>query len=65
MDDGCAALIGILIVIAIAIALIVYVVLPLSIILLVGISSAGVVSGAAVAVKNFGELMVESHKTIK
>ena len=64
MDDGCAALIGFLIIAAIAIFLIVYVILPLSLFLLLGVAGVGVVSGAGVAAKNFGELVVEAHKTV-
>jgi hypothetical protein len=64
MDDGCVAIIGALIVVALVIAFIVYVVLPLSIFLLVGITGVGALSGAGVAAKNFGEILVEAHKTV-
>ena len=64
MDDGCVAIIGALIVIAIVIAFIIYVVLPLSIFLLVGLTAVGTISGAGVAAKNFGEILVEAHKTV-
>lgn len=65
MDDGCAALIGILLAIGIAIVLVIYVIIPLSLFLVVGIAGVGTISGAAVAVKNFGEVLIEAHKTIK
>jgi hypothetical protein len=64
MDEGCASVIGILIVVALVLAFIVYVVLPLSIFLLVGLTAVGSVSGAGVAAKNFGEILVEAHKTV-
>lgn len=64
MDDGCAAVIGLIIVGVIVIALVVYVILPISFFLLFGIVAAGAISGAGVAVKNFGELLVEAHKTV-
>ena len=65
MDDGCVAIIGFIVVIAIAIALIVYVVLPLSLILLGSIVAAGTISGIGVAGKNFYEVLIEAHNTIK
>ena len=64
MDDGCVALIGFLIIAALAIVLIFYVILPISLFLLIGIASAGTISGVGVAVKNFGELLIEAHKTV-
>lgn len=64
MDDGCAAVIGLIVVGVIVIALVVYVILPISFFLLFGIAAAGAISGAAVAVKNFGELLIEAHKTV-
>jgi hypothetical protein len=67
MDDGCAiiaVIIGAIVAVAIAIALIVYVVLPLSLFILGSIATAGVVSGAVVAVKNFGEVLLEAHKVV-
>ena len=64
MDEGCAAVIGVVIVGVIVIALIVYVILPLSLFLLCGIAAAGTISGAGVAAKNFGELVIEAHKTV-
>ncbi len=65
MDDGCVAILGFIVIAAIAIALIVYVVLPLSLFLLGSVVAAGTVSGVGVAGKNFYELLVEAHKTIK
>ena len=65
MDDGCAAIIAFIFVIALAIALIVYVILPLTVILLGSIAAAGTISGVVVAVKNFSEVFVEAHKTIR
>ena len=65
MDEGCAAIIAFIFVIAVAIALIVYIILPLTVILLGSIAAAGTVSGVVVAVKNFGEVFVEAHKTIR
>jgi len=64
MDDGCAALIGFLIIAALVIFLVVYVILPVSLFLLFGIAAVGTISGAGVAAKNFGELLVEAHKTV-
>ena len=64
MDDGCVALIGFLFIAAIAIVLIFYVILPISLFLLIGIASAGTISGVGVAAKNFGELLIEAHKTV-
>ncbi len=64
MDEGCAWIIGILIVVGIAIALIVYVVLPLSVFILLGIGITGTVSGAGVALYNFYQLLIEAHKTV-
>lgn len=64
MDEGCAYLIGILIVIALIIAFVVYIVLPLTVIVVGGIAAAGTVTGAAVAGKNFKEVLVEAHKRI-
>lgn len=65
MEDGCVAIIGILIVGAIVLALIVYVILPISLVILGSIAIAGAVSGVGVAVKNFGEVIVEAHQTVK
>lgn len=65
MDEGCAAIIGFLILAAIVIALIVYVILPISLFILGGIALAGAVSGVGVAVKNFGEVVIEGHQTVK
>lgn len=65
MDEGCVWFIVILIVVAIAIALIVYVILPATLIIVGSITLAGTASGVYVAGKNFGELMLEAHKTVK
>ena len=54
-----------LFIIAITIAIVVYVVLPLSIFLLIGIGIVGAVSGVGVALYNFGQLLIEAHKTVK
>ncbi len=58
-------LIGWLILIVITIVVVVYVILPLSVFLLIGITIVGTVSGAGVALYNFGQLVIESHKTVK
>lgn len=65
MEDGCVAIFGILILAAIVIALIVYVVLPASLIIFGSIAIAGGVSGIGVAAKNFGEVVIEAHQTVK
>lgn len=65
MDEGCVAIIGFLILAAIVIALIVYVILPISVFILGGIALAGAVSGVGVAAKNFGEVVIEAHQTVK
>lgn len=57
-------LIGFLVIAVIVIVVLVYVVLPLSLFLLFGVAAVGVVSGIGVAAKNFGELLVEAHKTV-
>jgi hypothetical protein len=71
MEEGCAYLIGIVVVIGLLIAFIVYVVLPatglllgLSAVLLIVIAGVGVISGACVATYNFFSLLIESHKTL-
>lgn len=68
MDDGCGvivALAGILIVVGIVIALVVYVVIPLSGLLLLSIAVAGMGSGAVIAARNFGQVLIEAHKNEK
>ncbi len=65
MDEGCAWLIGILIVVAIVIAVIIYVIVPATLLIIGSITIAGTASGVYVAGKNFGELMIEAHKTVK
>ena len=67
MDDGCAFIAIVILIIAavaIAIALIVSIILPLSLLILGSIAAVGIVSGAVVAVKNFGEVLVEAHKAV-
>jgi hypothetical protein len=65
MEELIFWLVIIVIVVGITIALIIYVILPLSIFLLVGIALAGTISGAGVALYNFGHVLVEAHKTVK
>jgi hypothetical protein len=64
-EGGCIILIAILVAVAIAVTLIIYVVLPITVFLLGGIGIVGAVSGAVVAVRNFSELLVEAHQTLK
>lgn len=64
-DEGCAGILGILIIAAIAIAVIVYVILPLTVLVLGSVTIVGVVSGAVVAGKNFREVIIEAHQTIR
>lgn len=65
MDDGCVAILAFLVVVAIVIVVVVYVILPVSLLVLAGIAVTGTVSGAVVAAKNFKEVLVEAHKTIR
>lgn len=65
MEEGCGWIIGILIVVAIVIVLVVYVILPATLIIIGSIATAGTASGVYVAGKNFGELMIEAHQTVK
>lgn len=57
-------IIGFIVIAVIVVAFMVYVVLPVSIFLLVGVTAVGVVSGIGVAAKNFGELLIEAHKSV-
>lgn len=67
MDDyeGCAWLFGIIIAAAIIIAVVVYIILPVTLITIGGIATVGGGSGIYVASKNFGETLIEAHKTVK
>jgi hypothetical protein len=57
-------LIVFLVIAAIVIAVVVYIILPLSVFILASVSIVGAVSGLGVATKNFGELLIEAHKTV-
>jgi hypothetical protein len=67
MDDyeGCAWLVGIIIAAAIVIAVVVYIILPVTLITIGSIAVVGGGSGMCVATKNFGETLIEAHKTVK
>ena len=65
MDEGCGWLIAIIVVAAIVIGIIVYVILPVTLVIIGGIALAGAGSGAYVASKNFGEVLIEAHKNVK
>ena len=62
MNNGCITIFGGLIAITLVITLAIYVVAPLSGFILLGIVSIGLCSGAVVAVRNFGEVLLEAHK---
>ena len=65
MDKGCAAIVWLAIIIALvgaAIAVVIYVVLPVSGLLVVGLTLVGTIWGAFVAVRNFGAVLIEAHK---
>lgn len=65
MEELIFWLVVIVVVVGITIALVVYVILPLSVFLIAGITIAGAVSGAGVALYNFWQLLIEAHKTVK
>ena len=65
MDEGCGWIIGIIIVVAIVIGIVVYVILPATLAIIGSIALAGAGSGAYVASKNFGEILIEAHKNVK
>lgn len=65
MEEGCGAIFiiaGVIIVAVAALAAIVYVVLPASGLILLGIAVAGLISGAFIAVRNFGVVLIEAHQ---
>jgi hypothetical protein len=65
MDEGCAWIIGIIVVIVIVFAVVVYVILPVTLFVIGSIAIAGAGSGIYVASKNFREIVIEAHKTVK
>lgn len=65
MDEGCGWLIAIIVVAAIVIGIIVYVILPVTLFIIGSIALAGAGSGVYVASKNFGEVLIEAHNTVK
>ena len=64
-DDGCAWLLGMIIMAAIVFAVVIYVILPVTLITIGSIAAAGGSSGIYVASKNFGETLIEAHKNVK
>ncbi len=64
-DDGCAWLLGMIILAAIVVAVAVYIILPVTLITIGSIATVGGGSGIYVASKNFGETLIEAHKTVK
>jgi hypothetical protein len=44
--------------------LIVFIIIPISVFVLIGIAVVGIISGAGVALYNFGVLLIEAHKTL-
>lgn len=65
MDEGCGWLIAFIVVAAIVIGIIVYVILPVTLFIIGSIALAGAGSGVYVASKNFGEVLIEAHNTVK
>lgn len=64
-SDGCGSVLAFLILIALAFFIVVYLILPITLFVIGSVAVTGAVSGAVVAVKNFKEVLVEAHQTIR